>query len=89
MPGRNILTKRQAVALFDLPTDLPSLFYHYILADDGIAHVKTRRGGSGRARTSPQAQENERLVGIIEDVRSQQADILRLVHRADDGDNKE
>ena len=32
-----------------------------------------------------QAHDNERLVGIIEEVRSQQAKILRLVHRADKG----
>ena len=36
-----------------------------------------------------QAHDNERLVGIIDEVRSQQAKILRLDHRADEGDEDE
>ena len=43
MAHRTVLTKRQAAALFDLPTDRASLEYHYTLADDDIEHVKTRR----------------------------------------------
>ena len=43
MAHRTVLTKRQAGALFDLPTDRASLEYHYVLADDDIEHIKTRR----------------------------------------------
>ncbi|MTH95014.1 Tn3 family transposase, partial [Roseibium sp. RKSG952] len=44
MAHRTVLTKRQAAALFALPTDRASLEYHYTLADDDIEHVRTRRG---------------------------------------------
>ncbi len=40
---RNVLTKRQATAIFDLPTDEPALIQHYTLADDDIEHVRMRR----------------------------------------------
>lgn len=43
MPRRKILTERRRAALFDLPTDEPSLLRHYILADDDIEHIRTRR----------------------------------------------
>lgn len=43
MAHRTVLTKRQAAALFALPTDRASLEYHYTLADDDIEHVKARR----------------------------------------------
>ena len=43
MAHRTVLTKRQAAALFDLPTDRASLEYHYTLADDDIEYIKTRR----------------------------------------------
>ena len=43
MAHRTVLTKRQATALFALPTDRASLEYHYTLADDDIAYIKTRR----------------------------------------------
>ena len=43
MPRRNVLTARQSAALFDLPTDEPSLLRHYTLADDDIEHIRTRR----------------------------------------------
>ena len=43
MAHRTVLTKRQRDALFTLPTDRASLEYHYTLADDDIAYIKTRR----------------------------------------------
>lgn len=43
MAHRTVLTKRQAAALFALPTDRASLEDHYTLADDDVEHVKTRR----------------------------------------------
>lgn len=43
MPRRQILTERSRAALFDLPTDEPSLLQHYTLADDDIAHIRARR----------------------------------------------
>ena len=43
MPRRSILTERQRSALFDLPTDEANLLQHYILADDDIEHIRTRR----------------------------------------------
>lgn len=39
MPRRQILTERSRAALFDLPTDEPSLLRHYTLADDDIEHT--------------------------------------------------
>ena len=39
MPRRQILTERSRTALFDLPTDAPSLLRHYTLADDDIEHM--------------------------------------------------
>ncbi len=43
MPRRHILTERQRNALFDLPTDEGALLQHYILDDDDIEHIRTRR----------------------------------------------
>jgi len=43
MAHRAVLTARQRAALFDLPTDEVSLLRHYTLADDDIAHIRTRR----------------------------------------------
>ncbi len=43
MPRRHILTERQRKALFDLPTDEGALLRHYILDDDDIEHIRTRR----------------------------------------------
>jgi len=37
------LTERNRAALFDLPTDEPSLLRHYTLADDDIEHIRGRR----------------------------------------------
>lgn len=45
MPRRQILTERQRSALFDLPTDEPTLLRHYTLADDDLEHI---RNGGGR-----------------------------------------
>lgn len=43
MPRRQVLTERNRAALFDLPTDEPSLLRHYTLADDDIEHIRARR----------------------------------------------
>lgn len=43
MLRRQILTKRSRTALFDLPTDEPSLLRHYTLADDDIEYTRARR----------------------------------------------
>ena len=43
MPRRHILTERQRKALFKLPTDEGTLLQHYILDDDDIEHIRTRR----------------------------------------------
>lgn len=43
MPRRQVLTERNRAALFDLPTDEPSLLRHYTLADDDIEHIRGRR----------------------------------------------
>ena len=43
MPRRHILTERQRKALFELPTDEGTLLQHYILDDDDIEHIRTRR----------------------------------------------
>ena len=43
MAHRTILTDRQSAALFDLPTDEPSLLKHYTLADDDLEHINQRR----------------------------------------------
>lgn len=48
MPRRLILTDRQRASLFDLPHDDPSLLRHYILADDDIEHIHTRRNPHNR-----------------------------------------
>ncbi len=48
MPGRSILTERQRSALFDLPTDQATILHHYILADDDIDHIRTRRHARNR-----------------------------------------
>lgn len=43
MSHRTVLTARQRAALFDLPTDEALLLHHYTLADDDIAHIRSRR----------------------------------------------
>ncbi len=43
MAHRTILTTRQRAALFDLPTDEASRLTHYILDDDDIDYIQTRR----------------------------------------------
>ena len=43
MAHRTILTERQRVALFDLPTDEADMLRHYTLADDDIEHINERR----------------------------------------------
>ncbi len=48
MPRRSILTERQRSALFDLPTDQVTILHHYILADDDIEHIHTRRHARNR-----------------------------------------
>ena len=48
MPHRTILTDRQRAALFDLPTDEPSLRKHYTLADDDLEHISRRRRDENR-----------------------------------------
>ena len=40
---RTVLTERQRSALFDLPTDEPSLLRHYTLADDDLEYIQARR----------------------------------------------
>ncbi|UES42126.1 Tn3 family transposase [Roseibium aggregatum] len=48
MPRRQILTERQRSALFDLPTDEPTLLRHYTLADDDLEHIRERRRPENR-----------------------------------------
>ena len=43
MAHRTILTARQRAALFDLPTDEAARLTHYILDDDDIDYIRTRR----------------------------------------------
>ena len=43
MPRRKILTDRQKVKLFALPTDEPSLLKHFMLDDFDIEQIKQRR----------------------------------------------
>lgn len=43
MAHRAVLTERQRANLFALPTDEASLLRHYILDDDDIAHIRSRR----------------------------------------------
>lgn len=43
MAHRTILTERQCNALFDLPTDDPSLLKHYTLVDDDLEFISERR----------------------------------------------
>ena len=43
MTHRAVLTARQRAALFDLPTDEPSLLQHYTLSDEDIDLIRTRR----------------------------------------------
>ncbi|KAB2531782.1 transposase [Salipiger aestuarii] len=43
MAHRTILTERQRSALFDLPADEASLLQHYILADDDMEIIRSRR----------------------------------------------
>lgn len=48
MPRRHVLTERQRVALFDLPTTEAEMLRHYILADDDIEHIHARRRPENR-----------------------------------------
>ena len=48
MAHRTILTERQRADLFDLPTDEATLLRHYILADDDIENILTRRRAHNR-----------------------------------------
>ena len=48
MPRRSILTERQRLALFDLPTDETNMLRHYILADDDLEHINARRRPENR-----------------------------------------
>lgn len=48
MPRRTILTERQREALFGLPTDEGSMLRHYVLSDEDMRHVKTRRRPGNR-----------------------------------------
>lgn len=48
MAHRTILTERQRADLFDLPTDETTLLRHYILADDDIEYILTRRRAHNR-----------------------------------------
>lgn len=43
MAHRTILTERQRSVLFDLPTDEASILQHYILADDDLEIIRSRR----------------------------------------------
>lgn len=43
MAHRTILTERQRSVLFDLPTDEASLLQHYILADEDLEIIRSRR----------------------------------------------
>ncbi len=43
MAHRTILTERQRSALFDLPTDEATLLQHYILVDDDLENIRSRR----------------------------------------------
>jgi TnpA family transposase len=48
MAHRTIFTVRQRADLFDLPTDEATLLRHYILADDDIDCILTRRRAHNR-----------------------------------------
>ncbi|MES0865010.1 DUF4158 domain-containing protein, partial [Ruegeria sp. SCPT10] len=48
MPRRSVLTERQRLALFDLPTDDASMLHHYTLADDDLEHINDRRRSENR-----------------------------------------
>lgn len=48
MAHRIILTARQRAALFDLPTDETSMLRHYILADEDLEIIRTRRRARNR-----------------------------------------
>ena len=48
MPRRSVLTERQRSALFDLPTDQATMLQCYVLADDDIDHIRTRRYSRNR-----------------------------------------
>lgn len=43
MPRRTVLSPRQRSALFDLPTDEPTLARYYTLSDEDIEHIAGRR----------------------------------------------
>ena len=48
MAHRTILTERQRVALFSLPTDNALFLRHYTLSDEDIAHIQRRRRSENR-----------------------------------------
>lgn len=48
MPRRNILTERQRAALFELPSDEPSLLRHYTLSDEDLEQINQRRRPENR-----------------------------------------
>jgi TnpA family transposase len=48
MPRRSVLTERQRLALFDLPTDEASMLRHYTLADDDLEHINDRLRSENR-----------------------------------------
>ncbi len=48
MPRRSILTERQRSALLNLPTDEVTMLQHYILADDDLEHINSRRRSENR-----------------------------------------
>ena len=53
MAHRTILTARQRVALFDLPTDEATRLTHYILDDDDIDYIQTWRHPRNRMGFAP------------------------------------
>ena len=53
MPRRHIPTERQRKVLFDLPTDEGALLRHYILDNDDIEHIRTRRHVQGHYLRRP------------------------------------
>src|SRR5512134_1563874 len=48
MSRRAVLTNRQRVSLFGLPTNEATLLRHYILTDEDLAHVRRRRRPQNR-----------------------------------------
>ncbi len=54
MAHRTILTPKQRVVLFGLPTDEPRLLKHYTLADENFEHTRLRRRPQNRLGFSMQ-----------------------------------